>query len=37
LSEEENKFISLRFSFSFYNTVKEVDYVISELKELLNK
>ena len=37
LSEEENKFVSLRFSFSIYNTIEEVDYVISELKELINK
>jgi cysteine desulfurase len=37
LSEEENKFVSLRFSFSIYNTVEEVDYVISELKELIHK
>ena len=37
LSEEENKFVSLRFSFSIYNTIEEVDYVISELKKLINK
>ena len=37
LSEEENKFVSLRFSFSIYNTIEEVDYVISELKQLINK
>ena len=35
LSDEENKFVSLRFSFSIYNTLEEVDYVISQLKELL--
>ena len=35
LSDEENKFVSLRFSFSIYNTFEEVDYVISQLKELL--
>ena len=35
LSDEENKFVSLRFSFSVYNTLEEVDYVISQLKELL--
>ena len=35
LSDEENKYVSLRFSFSVYNTVEEVDYVISQLKELL--
>ena len=33
--DEENKFVSLRFSFSIYNTFEEVDYVISQLKELL--
>ena len=35
LSDEENKYVSLRFSFSIYNTLEEVDYVISQLKELL--
>jgi len=34
LSEEENKFVSLRFSFSIYNTIEEIDYVISELNQL---
>lgn len=36
LTEEQNKFVSLRFSFSIYNTVKEIDYVITQLKELIN-
>ena len=35
LTDEENKFVSLRFSFSIYNSLEEVDYVISQLKELL--
>ena len=35
LCDEENKFVSLRFSFSIYNTIEEVDYVIYQLKELL--
>ena len=34
LSEEENKFVSLRFSFSIYNTIEEIDYVITELNQL---
>ena len=37
LTEEQNKFVSLRFSFSIYNTVKEIDYVITQLKELINR
>ena len=37
LSEEQNKFVSLRFSFSIYNTIKEIDYVITQLKELINE
>ncbi|MDA9357164.1 cysteine desulfurase [Flavobacteriaceae bacterium] len=35
LSKKENKFVSLRFSFSIYNTIEEIDYVIKELKELI--
>jgi len=37
LSEEQNKFVSLRFSFSIYNTINEIDYVITQLKELINE
>ena len=37
LTDEQNKFVSLRFSFSIYNTVKEIDYVITQLKELINR
>ncbi len=37
LTENELKKPSLRFSFSKYNTREEVDYVVSVLRELLNK
>ena len=33
LSEEDLKKPSLRFSFSFYNTKEEIDYVVNVLKE----
>ncbi|PHS64112.1 MAG: cysteine desulfurase [Flavobacterium sp.] len=36
LSEDEMKFPSIRFSFSNYNTMEEVDYVIDVLKEIIN-
>ncbi len=34
LTEEELKHPSIRFSFSIYNTIEEVDYVVNTLKEL---
>lgn len=35
LTGEENKKSSVRFSFSKYNTIRELDYVIKVLKEIL--
>lgn len=35
LTEEELKQPSIRFSFSIYNTIEEVDYVVNTLKELI--
>ena len=37
LSVDQNKFVSLRFSFSIYNTIEEIDYVITELNELIKE
>lgn len=37
LSEEERKKPSLRFSFSKYNTIEELDYAIGVLKEFVEK
>ncbi len=36
LSDEEMQMPSLRFSFSKYNTIEEIDYVISVLKEFVD-
>ncbi|MFK5981903.1 MAG: cysteine desulfurase family protein [Flavobacteriaceae bacterium] len=36
LSEEEINYPSMRFSFSTFNTKKEVDYIIEVLKEIIN-
>ena len=35
-SEDQKKFPSVRFSFSYDNNVNEVDYLIQTLKELIN-
>ena len=35
-NNEDNQRVSLRFSFSVYNTKKEVDYVISQIVSLIN-
>tara|TARA_B100000925_G_scaffold283996_1_gene258469 strand:+ start:1307 stop:2452 length:1146 start_codon:yes stop_codon:yes gene_type:complete len=35
-NNEDNKRVSLRFSFSIYNTKDEVDYVISQIVSLIN-
>ena len=35
-SEDQKKFPSVRFSFSYDNKVNEVDYLIKTLKELIN-
>ena len=35
LNKEDNNMISLRFSFSIYNTKEEIDCVINEIKNLL--
>ena len=37
LTVDQNKFVSLRFSFSIYNTIQEIDYVITELNELIKE
>ncbi|CAI8380363.1 MAG: cysteine desulfurase family protein [Flavobacteriaceae bacterium] len=37
LTVDQNKFVSLRFSFSIYNTIEEIDYVITELNELIKE
>ena len=37
LTVDQNKFVSLRFSFSIYNTIEEIDYVINELNELIKE
>ena len=37
LSVKENSNISLRFSFSIYNTFEEIDYVVKTLKYLIEK
>ena len=37
LTVDQNKFVSLRFSFSIYNTMEEIDYVITELNELMKE
>ena len=37
LTLDQNKFVSLRFSFSIYNTIEEIDYVITELNELIKE
>ena len=34
-NEEDNCKISLRFSFSIYNTKDEIDYTVKEIKNLL--
>ena len=36
LSPEKLKFTSLRFSFSIYNTTAEIDYLVSQLKKIIN-
>ena len=35
-NNEDNKRVSLRFSFSIYNTKDEIDYVISQIVSLIN-
>ena len=35
LNKEDNNMISLRFSFSIYNTKEEIDCVVNEIKNLL--
>jgi len=35
-SEEDNKMVSLRFSFSIYNTKEELDFVIDQINDLIN-
>ena len=37
LTVDQNKFVSIRFSFSIYNTIEEIDYVITELNELIKE
>ena len=37
LTVDQNKFVSLRFSFSIYNTIEEIDYVITELNKLIKE
>ena len=37
LTVDQNKFVSLRFSFSIYNTIKQVDYVVTQLNELIKE
>ena len=36
-SNNKNQYISLRFSFSIYNTEKEIDVVVKEIKNLIIK
>ena len=35
-TKAENNKISLRFSFSIYNKIDEIDYLIDQLEDLLN-
>ena len=35
-NEEDNKKVSLRFSFSIYNTKQELDFVIDQINDLIN-
>ena len=35
-NKEDNKKVSLRFSFSIYNTKDELDFVIDQIKDLMN-
>ena len=35
-TKSENNKISLRFSFSIYNKIDEIDYLIDQLEDLLN-
>ena len=37
LTVDQNKFVSLRFSFSIYNTIKQIDYVVTQLNELIKE
>ena len=36
-NKEDNKKVSLRFSFSIYNTKNEIDLVVKEIKNLILK
>ena len=36
LKIDKNKIFSLRFSFSIFNTIKEIDYVLKTIKELIS-
>ena len=36
-NNDKNQFISLRFSFSIYNTKNEIDLVVKEIKNLIIK
>ena len=36
-NNDKNQFISLRFSFSIYNTKNEIDLVVKEIKNLILK
>ena len=35
-NEQDNKKVSLRFSFSIYNTKDELDFVIDQINDLMN-
>ena len=35
-NKEDNKKVSLRFSFSIYNTKDELDFVIDQINDLMN-
>ena len=35
-NEQDNKKVSLRFSFSIYNTKEELDFVIDQINDLMN-